>query len=98
MSNVLIIAPTMRAGEEYAREHGLDPRCVVTPRSTKRSRGFVYDDFVIVGDTPLDVYDWAAITPMLVQAGEEVLDRFQWEVLGKLPPPIELEAENVIRF
>lgn len=98
MSSIMIIAPNMQAGEKYAREHGLDPRRVVTPRSTTRARGLACDDYVILDGTPLDVCDWAAITPVLLHAGEKVLDRFYYEAQGKLPPPIELPRKTVIKF
>lgn len=98
MGEVMIIAPTMREGEVYAREHGLNPRCVVTPRSTTRARGFIYDDFVIVGDVYLDEGKWAALTPCFLHAGRDVLDRWQYAALDILPPPIELERESVSRF
>ncbi|MCS5479821.1 hypothetical protein NYP18_09130 [Corynebacterium sp. YIM 101645] len=98
MSEVMILAPNVYEGEAYAREHGLDWRDVVTPRHPYRTRGRRYNDFVIVGDVRLDEGQWAALALTLLGAGEKVLERFFYAAQGKLPPPIELDTENVPRF
>lgn len=98
MSSVMIIAPTVWQGRKYALKHGLNWRHVIAPGYIYPARGRSYDDFVVVGGARLDVDEWAALTPTLFRAGEKVLDRFFYEAQGKLPPPIELERETVIKF
>lgn len=98
MRRIMILAPTVREGEAYAQEHGLDRRGVITPRSTDRGRGRAYDDSLIVNGVRLDEAEWAALTPCFLHAGEDVLDRFYYEAQGKLPPAIDLPRKTVLKF
>lgn len=95
MAEILILAPTCLIGEIYAVANGIPRRNVITPRSSSRARGRRFDDFVVVGNPVFSESGWADVTPALLDAGHEALDRLQFRLLGILPPPIELEREGV---
>lgn len=48
-----VLASTVKAGEEYARERSLSDYLVITPRSLSRARGWAFDSFISVGDFPI---------------------------------------------
>lgn len=95
MAEMMILAPTRLIGDEYAAAKGISRCNVITPRSSSRARGRRFDDFVVVGNPVFSESGWAEIAPALLHAGHEVLDRLQFRMLGILPPPIELEREDV---
>lgn len=98
MSRIMILAKSEHVGRRYARKHGMDKRDVITPHTTNRARGRAFDGFIIVGNIRLDEAQWAALTPTLLQSGEDVLDRFFYESQGKLPPVKPLPRETVLNF
>lgn len=42
-SRIILLAPTKRAGHEYAEVNSIDPVAIVTPRSPEAARGTVAD-------------------------------------------------------
>lgn len=50
---IAVLANTVMAGEEYAREHSLSDYLVVTPRSLSRARGWQFDSFVAISGFPI---------------------------------------------
>ena len=81
--NIVILSPTIREGEIYARENGLDVKNVITPYVTNRARGKAFDDYVLVGQPRFNPGEWAALVPSLLGAGERVIDRLYFEVRGE---------------
>lgn len=95
MAELLVLSPTRSIGDAYAAAKGISRSNVITPRSSSKARGRRFDDFVVVGNPAFSESGWAEITPALLHAGHDVLDRLQFRLLGILPPPIELEREDV---
>lgn len=95
MGRTLILAEDVLTGEKHAVANGIPRSYVVTPRSTDRARGCRFDDFVTVGSPVFSVDGWAEVTPAFLHAGSDVLDRLQFQMLRILPPPIQLEREDV---
>lgn len=95
MGRTLILAEDILTGEKHAVANGIPRSYVVTPQSTHRARGCRFDNFVIVGNPVFSVAAWAEVTPAFLHAGGDVLDRLQFQMLRILPPPIQLEREDV---